>query len=211
MDGEYQAITEEYVNAEIDKVVAAAKQAYQDKMAEKLYDNVLNVELAHKGEQTAVNTVDSAGVPIMLSLPEQDNVTLEYFSQYGSFYLYPDQPQEGRPETQLQHQGKRCTAPEGHMVYWRPYQPEQEGANLPSDIGKVEIAVIVRESGHVVGGIMLNMYTNSGQASYSPNIYYHPIYFPKVDGVYQPVTEEYLQGWFDAYEYDWVDLTATKQ
>lgn len=197
VDGQYQDIPESYVNAEMDRIIAEAEEAYLAKRATKPLEENLSVSLVHQLQHFDLSKEGALGVPIQLVLPDYKDLSLEYIATQGSFFYDPNQP-DPSDGSQLQYQGQRFSAPQDHVIYWRPYRLAPSGDILPEDSqNSYDCFAILREGENIVGCI--NFSIGYYASEYTPQHLFWTIAFPKVEGKYQNVSEEYVLGWIDAH------------
>lgn len=90
--------------------------------------------------------------------------------------------------------GKTTTIQNGDVVYWRGYEVlEAEGATLDEKIancGGVYLDIVIKADGNVIGYAVFEI--GAGRSMVFTSSLKASVYFPKVDGEFQTVTDEYV-------------------
>ena len=201
VDGKYQQIPESYVNAEMDRIIAQAEEAYLARQATKPKSGALRLPAytVHDGEKYDSAAADGPGIPMVQEIDRHEGLTLEYITKYGSFFHDPDDPNATQAAA-LEYFGQTCTVDQNHNIYWRPYHLTADGVKIPvEDKGSYNIYIIFRKEEYIIGCGILYITNNRSDGVYIPHSWIMSQYFHLIDGKHQDVSKEYVLGWIDAH------------
>jgi len=144
-----------------------------------------------------------AGLPIEFEIEEPElagmEVTIQIQTPHGNFlgdhHQRPDKYWvEGESWRKTAKLGRNFTIDNGETIYWENRESEDDwgGTSFPDGVA---VDAIILADGIIVGYVALEIWMmediNSGV--YGAKLL-EAIYFPKVDGQFQNVTEEYIRG-----------------
>lgn len=124
------------------------------------------------------------GIPLELSVPEHPGIIFEVSISGGELLLADEIIQ-----------GTFYTVENNTTVFWTSMTRGEDGDSKRYTGREVYINIVIREEKNIVGYAVVKIYKDGTEETYSSQTYYSKLLksvsFPKVNGQYQKVTEEY--------------------
>lgn len=123
------------------------------------------------------------GLPLKLSMADNPAATFQVSTEEGRFLLW-----DSEQTTSL---GSAAACENDTVLYWNNLSDESDGGTTSG----AYVDVVIYDGGNIIGYAVIQIYTVSDEANPFPTYFallLQSVSFPKVNGEYQPVTEEYV-------------------
>lgn len=126
---------------------------------------------------------------------QDSKITFDLSCQHGSFYTWEKMGVSPHTQMVVTH-GQAVTLENDNYFYWRA-EKTMLWTEFLDQQGGIYINVIVRADGHIVGYAIFEIIAQDELMQFYGIAMRESVYYPKVDGKFQEITEEYVQSQMD--------------
>lgn len=143
--------------------------------------------------------ISEHGLGMKIMVDEQtlqdSKITFDLSCQHGSFYTWEKMEVSPHAKTVVTH-GQAVSLENEQYVYWRA-EKTMLWTKFLDEQGGIYINVIVRADEHIVGYAIFEIVAQDELMQFYGIAMRESVYYPKVDGQFQEITEEYVQSQMD--------------